>query len=98
MFQMICGGREKYLVLNLTSLLIFHMTSQEALRILIKNSALQDSQKTEMLNAVDSMKDEDVQALGEALAKQKKAEIVAAEDAVEKLDEFLSTEPAGKDS
>ncbi|PIQ67218.1 hypothetical protein COY25_01625 [Candidatus Uhrbacteria bacterium CG_4_10_14_0_2_um_filter_41_7] len=68
------------------------MTSQEALKILIKNSTFIEEEKERLISLVDVMEEGDVKALAKALIEQRDREIEAAEEAVEHLDELLNAE------
>jgi len=68
------------------------MDTQEALRILIQNSALMDDQKDELLTALPDMSPQDQHALGVTLANQRKQEAQQAKEIVEKLDSILAAQ------
>ncbi len=62
------------------------MDKKTALTILIQTSSITDAQKEELLHSVETMLDEEIEALGIALATQRKDEIQKAENALQALD------------
>ena len=69
------------------------MNKKDALRQLIRSSHLDQKTEAEMLSQVDAMSDEDMQALGTALAKQLQQDVASAQKAILAIDEALKQQP-----
>lgn len=69
------------------------MNKQDALRILIEKSSFSQDDKNKMLAEVDSLNEEQIKELAQALVAQKSQEVAAVNNAITQLNELIETEP-----
>lgn len=67
------------------------MNKITALKILINDSALNQEEKNAILQAVDTMTEQEIDALGTTFANQRKSDMIQAKKALAELDALQAT-------